>query len=316
MKSKIGIAVLLLAVSSLSISLLGYIGYYWWILDALNSFAPFSCAISTIGMLYALANPRSTLAHRLLLVSIAGATLSGMRVIPEYARPTTPPSHPNLPGEIKIIQLNGWSSNTRIEDTAKWIANQNADVVVVEEAEAPLRRSIVKYSGYHETIELAKVSIFSKYPAARREFEIGPPWKTMPSVARATFSSPHGEFTVVGLHYTWPTNSVQRSHPARISEVLSRYNHRNLIVLGDFNLTPWSFALARQDAIFGLERRTRGIFTWPAQPITRGNIWFPFPFLAIDHIYAGQGWRTVKVERGPRLGSDHYPVIAILAPAP
>ena len=41
----------------------------------------------------------------------------------------------------------------------------------------------------------------------------------------------------------------------------------------------------------------------------------PFPFLPIDHVYAGRDWRTVRVQRGPRLDSDHYPVIVRLAPA-
>jgi endonuclease/exonuclease/phosphatase (EEP) superfamily protein YafD len=38
------------------------------------------------------------------------------------------------------------------------------------------------------------------------------------------------------------------------------------------------------------------------------------PFLAIDHVYAGRDWATVKVERGPRVGSDHFPVVLTLAP--
>ena len=41
----------------------------------------------------------------------------------------------------------------------------------------------------------------------------------------------------------------------------------------------------------------------------------PFALLPIDHVYAGPGWRTVRAERGPRLGSDHYPVIVTLAPS-
>ena len=33
-----------------------------------------------------------------------------------------------------------------------------------------------------------------------------------------------------------------------------------------------------------------------------------------SQVYAGDGLRTVRVERGPNLGSDHYPIVAILAP--
>ena len=55
------------------------------------------------------------------------------------------------------------------------------------------------------------------------------------------------------------------------------------------------------------------LFSWPAAAFTRWNIRAPFPVLAIDHVYAGAAWRTVSVRRGPRLGSDHYPVVVVLA---
>jgi endonuclease/exonuclease/phosphatase (EEP) superfamily protein YafD len=82
-----------------------------------------------------------------------------------------------------------------------------------------------------------------------------------------------------------------------------------MIIAGDFNSTPWSFALRRQDRLFGIERRTRALATWPARTLRSEA---PFPFLPIDHVYAGKGWRTVSMQRGPRLGSDHYPVIVVL----
>ena len=32
----------------------------------------------------------------------------------------------------------------------------------------------------------------------------------------------------------------------------------------------------------------------------------------LDQVYAGAQWKTVSIERGPRLASDHYPVIVVL----
>jgi hypothetical protein len=42
----------------------------------------------------------------------------------------------------------------------------------------------------------------------------------------------------------------------------------------------------------------------------------PAPVMAIDHVFAGQGWPSVDVRRGPRLGSDHYPVVVDVAGRP
>jgi len=84
-----------------------------------------------------------------------------------------------------------------------------------------------------------------------------------------------------------------------------------MILTGDFNSAPWSHMLRQTDAALGLTRRDRGLATFPAD--RRGFPW-PVPVLPIDHVYAGPGWATVSVTRGPRLGSDHYPLVVILAP--
>ena len=39
----------------------------------------------------------------------------------------------------------------------------------------------------------------------------------------------------------------------------------------------------------------------------------PFAFAPIDQVFAGSAWRAVSVTRGPKLGSDHYPVVVVLA---
>ena len=71
--------------------------------------------------------------------------------------------------------------------------------------------------------------------------------------------------------------------------------------------------IGASDGLFGLERRTRALFTWPAGRFSRLRFAAPFPILAIDQVYAGSDWKTVAVRRGPELGSDHYPVVVELA---
>lgn len=134
--------------------------------------------------------------------------------------------------------------------------------------------------------------------------------------AWATYPAPGGPYTVVGVHYTWPWPAgPQQRMTLRLAKVLERFPKDRLIVSGDFNSTPWSFSLRRQDRMFGLERRTRALASWPAGDFSRLHVPSPFPLLAIDQIYAGRAWRTVQVRRGPKLGSDHYPVVITLAPA-
>ena len=69
---------------------------------------------------------------------------------------------------------------------------------------------------------------------------------------------------------------------------------------------------AHKTARLGIARLTHALFSWPAAPVTRSRLRSPFALLAIDHIYAGADWKPVNVARGARLGSDHYPIVAIL----
>ena len=94
------------------------------------------------------------------------------------------------------------------------------------------------------------------------------------------------------------------------------YERKRLIIAGDFNSTPWSFTLRRQDEALGLVRRNQAMLSWPAMAFSRWNIHMPLPFLAIDHVYAGSDWVTLGAERGPALGSDHFPVVVTLALSP
>jgi endonuclease/exonuclease/phosphatase (EEP) superfamily protein YafD len=133
-------------------------------------------------------------------------------------------------------------------------------------------------------------------------------------LTRVNFRDARGPFTVIGVHNAWPTDPDQPYQERRLAEVIASSGPKDrMIVTGDFNSAPWSFARRRWDKAFGIPRRERAIASWPAQTYKRLK-WLGAPFLPIDHVYAGPGWATVSVRRGPRLSSDHYPVIVTLAP--
>lgn len=85
------------------------------------------------------------------------------------------------------------------------------------------------------------------------------------------------------------------------------------ILAGDFNMTPRSYRLQRLLAVAGLRRRAAFLRSWPAG----GHGGLPLPAFLIDHVLTTPDIRTVSIETGPNLGSDHLPVIARLRlPAP
>ena len=114
----------------------------------------------------------------------------------------------------------------------------------------------------------------------------------------------------LGLEPGQPLLGVAQPLAVHLPVVLAQ-PRRRLIVVGDFNLTPWSFTLKRQDKALRLRRWTRALASWPAGKFSR-IMAAPAPFLPIDHVYAGSDWRAVRIERGPALGSDHRPVVVTL----
>ena len=285
-------------------------------LDILTHFAPMLLALSLLPAIYGLLFERR--GARWLLAGLSGVAIaaSALLMAPEYLRPASPAAPEGAPGQIKLIQFNAWERNDRPGESIQWLKAQNPDILVVEEASliAPaLKRA---FRGYHVSCGDCSVIILSKARPVSRDVPVPPSADELPPpTAGATFRDNHGEFSVFGTHYAWPIyGGWQQAQGRLIAGLLNRFPKERLILVGDFNSTPWSFSRRREDAMFGLERRTRALFSWPADRGPAG-MGLPFALLPIDHVYAGPGWRTVRAERGPRLGSDHYPVIVTLAPS-
>lgn len=289
-------------------------------LDVLTHFTPWLLAGSLLGVvIWVAAGRQGRLTPGLGLV---GGLLALVLMAPELAAAAAA-SQTRGPVEgptLKIIQFNLWGRNRDPEATARWILEEDPDLIVFQEGFARsggvARALAVRYP--HRTTcaepHACSTMILSKRaPVAEGGLQAGVSDANL-SGAWATFKGSRGAYTVVGAHYTWPLPAgPQQQQTLRLSRVLERFPKESLIVVGDFNSTPWSFSLRRQDRLFGIERRTRALFTWPAGRFSRLDFAAPFPVLAIDQVYAGSDWKTVAVRRGPALGSDHYPVVVDLA---
>jgi endonuclease/exonuclease/phosphatase (EEP) superfamily protein YafD len=156
------------------------------------------------------------------------------------------------------------------------------------------------------------VMMLSRTPAPHVR-QIRPAHGPEAPLADVMFRDQQGPFEVIGVHNAWPTDPDQPFQEHRLAALVADRPQDRLILTGDFNSAPWSFQRQRWDRALRLTRRERAIATWPARNYGRLR-WLGLPFLPIDHVYAGPGWATVSVRRGPRLSSDHYPVVLTLAP--
>jgi endonuclease/exonuclease/phosphatase (EEP) superfamily protein YafD len=224
---------------------------------------------------------------------------------------------------LKLVQFNLFKNNPDPGRAVAWILAQDADVVLLEEVvessqgvPLALKARYPYQVSCQDDLPCSTMVLAKRPPLAQGRLGMPEPGRYL-SAAWMTLPSSGGGFTVVAAHMTWPLPvGPQRWMNRHLAEAVRRFPHDSLIVGGDFNSTPWSHALRRLDGWLGLERRTHGLATWPAAPLPRIGVSLPAPLLAIDQVYAGKGWKTVSVKRGPRLGSDHFPVVVVLTRRP
>lgn len=97
---------------------------------------------------------------------------------------------------------------------------------------------------------------------------------------------------------------------SRIARDYRRMRDGNLVILGDFNATPWAPALKKlkTDLRLANSREGRGVMpTWPAG--------FPTALLRlpIDHVLVTANIAVLDHRLGPDIGSDHLPALVTLA---
>jgi endonuclease/exonuclease/phosphatase (EEP) superfamily protein YafD len=281
--------------------------------DLLTHFAPVFFATGVAALAFALLLKGVERGALVALGTVAAIAAGGL-ILPELTRSAGPKAPKDAPGQIKVVQFNVWFHNRNLDRVAAWLREEDPDFAILEETGPALRQRLVGDGRWHVSCRECEVVILSKRAPAsssRPRTRV----KADGPLARATFRDQLGEFTVIGTHYAWPTEPERhQKQEARLAEVIGLSNRKRTIVAGDLNSTPWSFSRRRWDKAFGLIRRDRAVFSWPARQPNRYRWLGILPFLAIDHVYAGEAWATVSVRRGPPLGSDHYPLIVTLAP--
>jgi endonuclease/exonuclease/phosphatase (EEP) superfamily protein YafD len=286
-------------------------GYWSSQLDVLTHFAPLYFAGAIVAAGLAVGGLRKEQGAIVAVAAVAAIT-SATLIAPEFLRSTGPRAPRGSPGEIKVIQFNAWWGNRHLLQVVDWLEAQKPNVIMVEES-SPVLRDLMVGRGWHVAGYATTAMIFTRKPYLDMERPRPRP-SGMAMWVNATYAFNDEPVELLVTHSEWPTSPLHATEIVALRNFIAQRPQRRMILAGDFNSTPWSFLRRREDRALGLIRRDQALATWPA--LISGAVQRPAPlaFLPIDHLYAGPGWATTSVTRGPRLGSDHYPLVVTLAP--
>lgn len=284
---------------------LGHLGLHSWLLDLFANFrVQYMALFAACVVVLTIVRRRKTA-----LVALMGVALTTATMAPYFQeRPVVPAS-----GErFRLLTFNVWYRNDDLSRALEFLQQAKADVVILQEVDAAqlpaIAQRLTAYPHHAMTpVRGHALAMFSRWPLRVEHLRL-PMGATR--IARATLDWNGTPLTIVGAHLSWPLGKRTAAARAAELQVLAQTVGREtgpVIVAGDFNLTPWSRHYERFTASSKLIDCAIGqglLSSWPAQ--------LPPLRIRIDLCFASAQWRVRDVAIGPKLGSDHLPVIVDL----
>ena len=314
----IGTARTALAIAGLcsAIAVIGLLGSFSDVADSVNQLSMLWCPIGLLASAFLIRTARKAALASFVMLGLYASVM----LLPELFTKAALHREMGGTGDIKLIQFNLFKNNRDPQAAVDWLLAQDADIITISEGSNKARQILrglepaYPYQFSCRATYFCSTLILSKRAPIEVEYLGTGDQENAKglSAVKATFEDGSVPFSVISVHLMrpWPFND-QGSAITALRKAVRRSEQDRLIVAGDFNTPPHSYAMERLDRALGLRRITREMPTWPAL-LPRRHSW-PLPLLGLDHVYAGRAWRVASLRTGPSSGSDHRPVIATLA---
>jgi endonuclease/exonuclease/phosphatase (EEP) superfamily protein YafD len=274
---------------------------WWWLCDLTVHFQWQSAWVALLALAGALAGKRSRIAAWAMFALL----WHGSHLVPLWL-PTGKPTTPGKP--FKVMAFNVYAHNRDQDAVLKLIRQEQPDILCVEELTTFWDRAIrpeFRYRAARPNEGGFGGGIYSRFPISDIEEVV---LSDANLAVQAKIKLPQGTVTVlvvhpmpcVGAQATSLRNRQIRSITAQASKL-----EGPLLVMGDFNSSPWTTPMRELEEQTRLRNSLRGHglqTTWPSS-----NFLLTVP---IDHIYHTPEITVLQRWTGPSCGSDHYPVIA------
>jgi len=289
----------------------GFFGDLAWWLDVLAHFRLHFCigAIVVIGL---------GIIVRRRLVAVMAVALLAINVFALGPQSWTSGAvRAETGSQIRIVSINLRWRNRHTPPVIAFLRRQDADIVFLAEVNESWRSAVQSLADLYpyqfygpdyappEEIPHGQVMLSKQpwrdagviaVPKGRRHFGV---W--------AQFGAGAAVVRVYGVHLAKPFLARDENQAEDVDRLIAELNEQagGLVVVGDFNMTPYSAVYRRLTGSAGLHRADAGYAaSWPS---VLGPLGLP-----IDHVMTRGDAIAAIMRIGPDLGSDHLPVSADL----
>lgn len=255
--------------------------------------------------------------------AMAGAlvclALNAVSVMPLYFPHQTTITAPQR--NLRLLLSNVLTSNTQRTPLIELARAEQPDLLVVQEVNAGWIKDLnalrdqLPHSIAQPRNDNFGIAVYSRVPFAEAKV-VAPLDPTLPGILVKV--NLNGQtVSILTLHTVPPVGSHElfllRNAQLREAAMTMRQLPEPKILIGDLNTTVWSPYFSQLVEESGLRDARKGfgvVPTWPA------NFWTPLMRIPIDHCLVSRDIRVVNIRPGPRVGSDHLPLIVDLAIPP
>ena len=290
----------------LLLSLLAFVGEWWWVFDIIANFRV-QLALLGVGVILGGVALRT---GAVAAVGLVLAVVNLIPVLPLYLSGDAIDAEPDLRVATYNLRLGAAGDPAEVID---WLEDLDADVVFLQEAGDTWLR-LVERSDLDLRIVEPRVPFrqrFGTMALVPADSEVEFVELTRRATPAVHLRVDGVDVTVLGVH----TISPYRGDLARLrdSELVTigewaAQQSGEVVVAGDFNATPFAWAFQRLLEVGGLENSQTGFglqTTWPTT-----NVLMRIP---IDHVVHSEGLAVIDRRVDGPLGSDHLPVVVDLA---
>jgi len=298
---------------SVLLSIASRFGQYSWQLDVLSHFQPWYLLIQAVLCLLLMGLRDWKLAGIVLL----GLGINALPFISFFSDSRGVGG--SMSNRFKLLQFNVCAPAKDYAPLSHYLSEEKPDIVTLEECgdncfQNLKRDQVFKVYPYQirKVPYRHRLLVLSKFPIQELKT---PRLVADPAVLllRVQFNSK--PVTLLVMHSTRPSSGkiyyerqIQQFHQiAKLASATST----PFLMAGDLNVSPWNYSFSRLLEESHLKNSMDGFGFQPSFPIFVSRFKM-FPLVPIDHVLVSQKFQVLHRHIGPRLQSDHLPLIVEL----